>query len=129
MAEIKPYEQQVTAGGQTFGRAESTSFGASADGFGAGAQSLSAAIQQKNETQDITNVHVNMAKARAEWTQTLKDRANQAQPGDETFAPSLMKDMEGYFQKASDSAQTPSGKQLMARMAAEMTSEIGRAHV
>src|SRR5262245_27001428 len=103
MPRIETYEENVMPQGMLNTRADPNDFGAQ---VGAATQQLGGAIgdvanelHQYNVTQDVTDVHVNMAKARAEWTQTLADRANAAQPGDDTFAPSVMKDMEDYFRK------------------------------
>lgn len=129
MPRIQGYEEHIGAQGGLNVQASPNDFGAQ---VGAAAQNLGGAIetaahevQQYNATQDVTNVHVNMAKARAEWTQTLKDRANSAQPGDDTFAPTMMQDMDAYFAKGAASASTPQGKAAWAREAASMSSEFG----
>lgn len=82
-------------------------------------------IQRFADTEDVTNVHVTMAKARAEWTKTLQDRVNAAQPGDDAFAPTLMKDMGDYFEKFQDSVTTRAGRKVFNVLAANMTSEFG----
>jgi hypothetical protein len=88
-------------------------------------QGVGEQVQRFNDTEDVTNVHVNMAKARAEWTKTMQDRANQAQPGDDTFAPTLMKDMGDYFQKFGDSVKTRAGRKAFDVLSANMVSEFG----
>jgi len=112
------------------GQANANDFGGQiADGMERLATGLNEAAnqaQQFAETQDVTNVHVAMAKARADWTQNLQDRASQAQPGDDTFAPTLMKDMGSYFDQGAASASTLKGQQLWARSAADMASEFGQ---
>jgi soluble lytic murein transglycosylase-like protein len=129
MPQIQTYDDHVTAQGGIAAQARPDDFGAQVGAatqrLGGAVGDVGEAIHQYNTTQDVTNVHVNMAKARAEWTKTLQDRSNEAQPGDETFAPSLMKDMDTYFQKFGESVQTPRGKQLFASMSASMSSEFG----
>lgn len=129
MPQIQTYDDHVAAQGGIAAQARPDDFGAqvgqATQRLGGAVQDVGEAIHQYNTTQDVTNVHVNMAKARAEWTRTLQDRTNEAQPGDETFAPTLMKDMDAYFAKFGESVQTPRGKQLFATMSANMSSEFG----
>jgi soluble lytic murein transglycosylase-like protein len=129
MPQIQTYDDHIAAQGGIAAQARPDDFGAqigaATQRFGGAVQDAGEAVHQYNTTQDVTNVHVNMAKARSEWTKTLHDRTNEAQPGDETFAPTLMKDMDAYFQKFGESVQTPRGKQLYATMSASMSSEFG----
>jgi soluble lytic murein transglycosylase-like protein len=129
MPMIRPYEQQVTAQGQQNIRADAADFGAESgralSNIAQAGAALNAKWQEQVEAQDVTNVHVNMAKARAEWTQNLQDRANAAIPGDDTFAPKVMEDMNAYFGKFADSVQTQRGKQVFASLSATMTTEFG----
>jgi soluble lytic murein transglycosylase-like protein len=128
MPQIQTYDDHVTAQGGIAAQATPNSFGAqlgqATQGLGGALMEAGLSVQQYNQTQDVTNVHVNMAKSRTEWTKTAQDRANAAQPGDETYAPTMMKDMEDYFQKGIESAQTAKGKQLYRSLAANMTSEF-----
>src|SRR6185436_1284142 len=129
MPQIQTYDDHIAPQGGLNVQASPADFGAqigqATERFGGAVQGVAEEIHQYNTTQDVTNVHVNMAKARAEWTKTYQDRANSAQPGDETFAPTMMKDMADYFQKGAASATTPAGKRLWAQMSASMTSEFG----
>jgi hypothetical protein len=126
---IDAYVDQALPSGGIGAQASPADFGAQVgqafEGLGSAIQNTGDQVLRHEETNDVTNVHVNMAKARAEWTQTLQDRANAAQPGDDSFAPTLMKDMGGYFEKFGDSVRTNAGKKLFASLAANMTSEFG----
>jgi len=130
---IQPYEERVVAQGVIGTRANPDDFGAS---VGSALQHLGGAISSQaedilkaKEAEDVTNVHVNMAKARAEWTKTLQARENAAQPGDETFVPSLVKDLEDFTTKGAGSATTKAGRRLYQTLAANMTSEFTQAAV
>lgn len=125
MAEIRPYTSQILAGGQIGGRsATAGDFGPDTRGLAAGVSATLDTLQQRYEAEDVTQVHVNMAKARAEWTQTLQDRTNEAVPGDRTFAPTLMQDMQKYFDEGAASAKTIRGKQVWATLSANMRTEF-----
>ena len=111
------------------GQANESDFGAQ---IGHAGQAFAGALGQAGDAlneyaqqQDVTNVYKNMAQARADWTQNLQDRAAQAQPGDDTFAPTIMKDMGDYFDKGAASATTSKGQALWAQMSANMASEFG----
>ena len=112
------------------GQADASDFGGQmAQGLGrigSGLDEAAGQIQQYQTTQDVTGVYKNMAQARADWTQNLQDRAAQAQPGDDTFAPKLMKDMSTYFEQGAASAATPRGQQIWAQQSAEMASQFGQ---
>lgn len=130
MPKIQGYEDQIGAQGGITTRASATDFGAQ---VGAGMQQLGAGIEAVGdtifkgvETQDVTNVHVQMAKARDEWTQELQNRKNSATPGDDTFAPTVMRDMEGWVAKAAESAKTTKGRRLYETMGANLVSEFGQ---
>lgn len=130
MAEIRPYEQSVLPSGEYGGRSASAAdfgagIGAGLQQVGQGGMELAGAIEQQYQAEDATNVHVKIAKAQAEWTQTLKDRANSATPGDETFAPKLMTDMSQYFQAGANTFKTKAGQQMYQQLAASTMSSFG----
>jgi len=125
---IQGYDEHIMPQGQIGVRATPDDFGAQ---IGQGMQRLGAGLGDAADTafkiaesQDVTNVHVNMAKGRAEWTQNLQDRANAAQPGDETFLDSFHSDIASWAEKGAASAATPAGRKLYASMAANMVSEF-----
>jgi hypothetical protein len=130
---IDPYVSNATPGGAIDAQASPSDFGAQIGGamqnFGDSVRGVSDTIlrvqQEHQDIEDVTNVHVNMAKARAEWTKNLADRSNAAQPGDDTFAPTLMKDMGDYFAKFSDSVKTKAGRKVFETLSANMTADFG----
>lgn len=130
MAEIRPYEQSVLPQGEAGGRSASAlDFGAGVgqglQQVGQGGMQLADAVEQQYQAEDATNAHVAIAKAQAEWTQTLKDRANSATPGDETFAPTLMNDMSKYFEAGSTTFKTKVGQQMYKQLASSTMSSFG----
>lgn len=127
---IQGYDEHIAAQGGLNVRANPDDFGAQVgqgmQHFGASIAGAADAVFKHAEAQDVTNVHVNMAKAREEWTQTLQDRTNEATPGDDTFAPKLMKDIGDWSTKGADSAATPAGRRLYQSLTANMASEFGQ---
>lgn len=132
MPQIPVYNAQITPQGEIERHHEL----ANPDDFGAqigqGVQRLGSAIgdvagaeSQHLTEQDATNTHVFMAQARESWTQTLQDRANQAQPGDDTFHTQLTGDMSDWFAK-NNPTTTPAGGRLYKAMTANMVSEFGQ---
>ena len=121
--QINPYEAKVLPQGQLTGGATGEDFGASAYGAGAGlARSLAGigeAIHDKQTQDDITNVHVQMAKSQAEWDQNFRERFIKAPPGDKSFLPTLEKDMQDWIDNAPSPA-TRQGQELFRRMSATM---------
>lgn len=130
MPKIQGYEDHVVAQGSINTQASPDDFGF---GIGKNMEKLGYAVSdaaekmyQVHEAQDVSNVHVNMAKARAEWTQTLQERERTAVPGDDTFSDTLMKDMNDWFEKSADSAKTPRGREVYRNLAANMAGEFGQ---
>ena len=131
MAQIPQYEDHVVAQGEIqrnrpMASAEDfgSQIGAGMDRIGQGLSQGADMLQQQAETEDVTNVHVNMMKARADWTQNLQDRLAQAQPGDQTFAPTVMADVNTYVTNGADSAATRKGRQLWTQLGASLSSEF-----
>jgi len=132
MPQIQGYEEKVIAQGGLNTQANPDAFGA---GIGEAAQRLGYqvdkmgdAIQAADTAMDTTNVHVTFAKARAEWDKNLEERRREAQPGDDTFAPRVMADVEKWTKDASASVKTRTGANLFKSMAANMATEYnGRA--
>ena len=125
LADIKPYTSQVVAQGargtaQQFGSdvAQATS------GLGNAVADTGQKIYDYQVQQDVNDVQVTMAKARADWTTQLKNRANQAQPGDESFTPKLMEDMQSYFNDLSSTVKTNKGREVFNTMAANLQTDF-----
>jgi len=123
MAVIDQYTSNVLAQGQVNSQASPQDFGSQVGGALA---NVGAVVQDINDTQDVTNVHVEMAKKRAEWTQQLRDRENAAVPGDDTFAPKLMEDMGKDLTSLGNNITSRKAQNLLTTMSATMTSEFGQ---
>lgn len=130
MPKIQVYENQIGAQGGINSQASPLDFGAA---VGEGLQRVGGAmgdvanqIYQQAEAQDTTNVHVQMAAAREQWTQAFQDRVNQATPGDDTFAPKLTEDMSKWFEDGASAPQTPTGRRLYQSLSSQMVSEFGQ---
>lgn len=130
MAVIQPYNDSVTPQGTLNVQASPEAFGAN---VGAAMQNFGQAgielyeAQKRNEIQnDVTNVHVVMAKKRAEWQQKLVDMTNNTQPGDNTFAPRVMDGLQKDFENLGNTVTTRPGQQTFARMSADMTAMFGQ---
>lgn len=125
MAEIRPYTSQVVAQG---GRATPDAFGgqvaaATMNLAGAG-MDVQKALYEQEVQQEVNDIQVQMAKARAEWTTQLRDRANQAKPGDETFTPRLTADMDKYFEGMAANVKTNRGRQVFDSLTANMKADF-----
>lgn len=130
MPRIQGYEDHVVAQGAIQAQAGPDDFGA---GVGRGIEKLGSAVgdlgdrfYKMREAQDVSNVHVNFAKARADWTQKLAERERNAIPGDDTFAESLMKDMDEAFAQGVEDAKTPRGREVYQSLASKLVSEFGQ---
>ena len=125
MPQIQPYTSQITAQGA---RADAEDFGAQTGAalmnVAGGAMDLAQAIHQQEVQADVNNIQVQMAKSRAEWTAQLRDRANQAQPGDQTFAPRLLDDLRGHFEKLAQTVKTRRGQEVFNTLAANMQADF-----
>lgn len=130
MAVIDQYTSRILGQGQIDSRASGADFGAQVgeglQNVGNGLASVGQAVQDVADTQDITSVHVELAKKRAEWTQQMQDRTNAAVPGDETFAPKVMEDMTKDINSIGDNLTSRKAQRLLTTMGATMTSEFGQ---
>lgn len=130
MAVIQPYEERFAPQGGLAAQASSEAFGA---GVGAAVQNVGGATLQladalakaENEA-DVTAVHVEMARKRAEWQQRLTDMENETQPGDTTFVPRVMQGIQSDLEKAGERFKTRAGQDMFTRMSANMTSMFGQ---
>lgn len=132
MADIQPYTSRVIAQGAGMPAS------ATADAFGAPASKamgdvafaaldVAKVMHEQQLHEDNTNIQLGMSKARAHWTQQLFQRSQQAQPGDQTFLPTLMEDMSKYFDEQSSIAKTAKGQQFYRERAAEIQNDfLGR---
>lgn len=130
MAVIQPYTETALPTGLLNVRADPNDFGANVGAavanFGGALNNYAEAEYENEVTDEVTNIHVEMAKRSASWQQTLGDMANQTQPGDSTFVPRVSTAMEQDLDAFGQTIKTPKGQQLFARMSANMTSMFTR---
>ena len=130
MPRIQGYEDRVVAQGALQAQASPDDFGAATgrgvEKFGYAVGDFGEQIYKMHEAQDVSSVHVSLARARAEWTQKLAERERAAVPGDDTFAETLMNDMEGAFAQGAEGVKTPRGREVYRSLANNLVSEFGQ---
>lgn len=130
MAVIQPYEDRVIAQGAIQSQASPNDFGAQVgqalENVGSAMTNVAMAAMQNEVSNDVTQAHVLAAKQRAYWQQELQNRANSADPGDETFAPKLMDDITKSMTDLSGQFKTRQGQQAFTRISADMASMFGQ---
>ena len=125
MPKIETYTSQVVAqGARASGADFGEQVGAAGMNLAGGMMDVAQAMHQQEVQQEVNDIQVQMAKARSEWTVQLRDRANQAKPGDQTFTPRLMDDMQKYFEGQSSSVKTRKGQQVFSSLAANMQADF-----
>lgn len=85
-------------------------------------RSIQGAAQEVNDAQlmlkdqqsrdEVTDAHVQIAKANADWSLHLNERANAATPGNETFAPKFLEDLDGHLATLGDRYETPNARRV-----------------
>lgn len=77
-------------------------------------------MQDNEDRADVSNVHAQMAKARADWTIQLAERARTAPAGDDTFAQKFSEDFDNYALDAQNIAKTRAGQEAFKVQAGEL---------
>lgn len=123
MPRIREYSSQVSADGQIAGRqATGSDFGGEGiSQLGAAAGAATVQLHEKAAQDDVTNVRVELAKARAEWDVHFRDRSAKTAPGDPTFADRFEQDFSDYLGNARQIAQTREGQRTFDLVAAELS--------
>lgn len=149
MPQIKEYQQHVEANATTPDkRVYPDAFEMFPHNAGKGIADVGEVIQQENERDDAANVHVMMAKARADWTTHLQQAASGAATnvemqnatvnvaGDATtnppqplvsvgnFADKFSGDLSTYLTNAKQNVTTGNGARLFDSMAASLHGEL-----
>jgi hypothetical protein len=130
MARIQPYEQQVMPQGIDGVRANASELGIGRglQALGAGLGQASTALYDVESNAEVADVHATMSQARMDWTQTIQERENNAQPGDMSFAPTINTEMSDYFSKMGDGYRTAKGKAAFTTLSNNLqTSFVDRA--
>ncbi len=119
MPNIKEYTTNVSVQGDISGRrATVRDFGG--DGLirvGAAATEAARDIARGNRflraleaKREVTDAGTEIARANADWTLHLRDRANEAQPGDPSFVPKFIEDFDNFRTKSSEKYKTRDGQ-------------------
>jgi hypothetical protein len=127
MPRVREYEQQTNTSADIPTRRAQASDFPNGEGLLAAGQALSKyadVVYEAQERQEVSDVHAKLAKARADWTVALQERANQNDPGDATFAPKFNEDFSKYLQSIDGGLQTKSGKQAFQRGAADLSAHF-----
>lgn len=125
MPKIKEYTQQIGAGAEISGRrAQSGDLFAIGPEVAQGLGSVAGVLQDTAERQEVSDIQSKLAKARAEWTVQLAERAQSTSPGDATFASKFNEDFGQYLQQIEGQAQTRAGQQAFRKGAAELSAHF-----
>lgn len=127
MPRVREYTTEVSPqGGLGVRNATASDFGSdSGTRIGEGVQRYAAVLQEKAAQDDVTNVRVQLAKARAEWDVHFRDRSLASQPGDPNFAEKFGQDFSDYLDKTRDIAQTREGQRTFDVLAADLKGHFG----
>lgn len=130
MPEIKTYNQQVSAQGQIDAQASPYQFGANIGsavrGFGDSVRRYDDIIYQNEVTDEVTEAYKLASKKQREWDLQINERANSAQPGDKTFAPQIIKDINKDMEAAAGQFTSRRAQQVFAEAGAKLTATFGR---
>lgn len=147
MPQIKEYQQQVEPNAASPSkRVYPDAFEAFPRNAGAGAMALGEVLQQEQEKDDTSNVHVMMAQARADWTNHLTESYQRAQtsvsmtPGEAgaegapnqstpmvsvgNFADQYMGDLSTYLTDAKQNVKTQNGSRLYDALATNLHADL-----
>jgi hypothetical protein len=132
MPVIQPIESAILPQGEIPNgaafRARGSDFdtGSGLEALGRGIQDTANTLYQAEEAKEVTQAHVDAAQQRLQWTQELRNRYDQAKPGDDSFAQGVMDDMAGVMSQGADTANTRAGQAARASLGANLVSEFGQ---
>src|SRR3990167_4570933 len=125
MPKVREYTQQIGAEGAIQGRRA-----APGDTFALGSEigqafgGVADVLQDTAERQEVSDIQAKLAKARAEWTVHLAERAQATSPGDATFAGKFNEDFGAYLQQLESHTQTRAGQNAFRKGAAELSAHF-----
>ncbi|MDP3939804.1 MAG: hypothetical protein Q8R92_16930 [Deltaproteobacteria bacterium] len=125
MPRVREYTQQIGAQGAIQGRraAPGDSFALGPE-LGRAIGGVSDLLQDTAERQEVSDIQAKLAKARAEWTVHLVERAQATSPGDATFAGKFNEDFNTYLQQLEGQAQTRAGQNAFRKGAAGLAAHF-----
>lgn len=109
MPRIQQYESRVGAQGEA-PQSRAIVVDSGLGNAGAAIQSAANSLYDVAQRAEVSEVHTRLAKARAEWTVAMDDRARKTDPGDVTFADRFSKDLNDYMAKAGEGIRTAAGQ-------------------
>lgn len=128
MADIKPYTERVAAQGQLNVQASPSDFGAQVGAalgtVGSGITSVADAMYQQQVQQETTKVYTDTAEAQVKLMGDLKERIQNAEPGDLTFVSSFKQNIDDTLEKLSSNYTTPAAQREFARMSAAINRDF-----
>jgi hypothetical protein len=123
MPTIREYSSQTQVA-QGVGVSGGFDIGGVLDDVGAKLQQASARMKDTQQRQEVSDVQVKLAQARAEWLLELKKRAAEAPSGDPTFAETFNDDFAGYLAKVGQDYGTQAGQLAWKTGAAELSAQF-----
>lgn len=129
MPRIREYTPQVGAIGPVQGRrATPSDFGAgigeAISGAGRQTVQLGSFLREQEEQREVSDVRAKMAKARAEWTMHLQERARTAKPGDTEFVKQFNEDLTNYLGELEGGLQTRRGRDAFNQLGAALAGDL-----
>jgi hypothetical protein len=122
MAQIPTYNDSITAQGGINAQANPNAFGAQ---VGAAITKAAEVAHDYAETDEVTRAHRLAAAKQLEWERSLTDRSNSAKPGDDTFAESVINDVQKDLKTAGDQFKTRRAQQLFSSLSDSLTTSVG----
>lgn len=132
MPQISQYTQQnIAQGAQTYAQgrqANATDMGGTVGTgmtqVGQGLGDAATAMFQIKQQEDVTDVHVKMAKAQIELENQFRDLATKAPPGTKDFQQQVGNLTQEYLSKVGEGVQTRAGQSLFANMAGNLAQNM-----
>lgn len=98
--------------------------GAALAGAGRQIGNFGAFLQEQEVQREISDVRAKMAKARAEWTMRLLERARTANPGDAEFVKKFSEDLNTYLSELEDGIQTRQAREVFVQLGANLAGDL-----
>src|SRR5262245_1671479 len=99
MPRIRTYESQISPSGvmPPTRRAQVSDFSTTTPGVGGELMNAAERMAAVASQQEVGDVQAKLAKARADWTVHLQERANSSEPGDANFAQKFNDDFSKFM--------------------------------
>lgn len=129
MPKIREYRSEESAQVAIPGRRAQTADFYQGDGVASGAGMMKAAdaLMDAAQRDEVSDVNVALAKARAEWTVKMQEQADQNPAGDPKFAETFTQQFNDSIQSIGEKLSTRGGRDAFKRGSAELTSHFTQA--